>query len=204
MEDQKDYTQDIIEIRSMMERSTKFPSLSGLAGILAGVYALGGAYIVYFILDFRPVDGEDTSANTAILSEVIIVALSVLLLAVGTAVFLAAKKVARRGEKMWNASSRRLLVNLAIPLVAGGTFMLILLSKNQLALLAPMSLLFYGIALYGASKFTEDEIKALGLVQMTLGLISAYYSEYGIAFWAIGFGVVHVVYGIIMYFANER
>ena len=54
MKEEQNYIQDIAEMRSMMERSSKFLSLSGLAGIMAGIYALSGAYIAYKVFYFNP------------------------------------------------------------------------------------------------------------------------------------------------------
>lgn len=204
MKQKQDYLRDIAEIRSMMERSSKFLSLSGWAGIMAGIYALAGAYIAYSVLGFHP-DGRVYTGNVyADLWPVILLAITILILALGTAIFFSNKKAGEKGEKAWNATSRRLLVNMAVPLVAGGVLILILISKGLLGLIAPMSLLFYGLALYDAGKFTYNEVKFVGIIQMALGLISAYFIEYGLLFWAIGFGLVHIGYGLYMYFRYER
>lgn len=208
MKDTQDYIRDIDEIRSMMERSSKFMSLSGLAGVMAGIYALAGAYIAYSVFDFNPdqivYDTPISGSLSANMPEVITLAIVILILAVGTAIFLSYRKANRRGEKVWNATSRRLLANMAVPLVAGGVLILVLLSKGLIGLIAPMTLLFYGLALYNASKYTFDDVKFLGMIQMVLGLAGAWFVEYGLLFWAIGFGVVHIFYGIYMHLRYER
>jgi hypothetical protein len=91
-----------------------------------------------------------------------------------------------------------------VPLVSGGILILVLIVKDLIGLIAPLMLLFYGLALYNASKFTIDEVKFLGMTQIGLGLIASYFTEYGLLFWSIGFGVVHIIYGIYMYFRYER
>jgi len=93
---------------------------------------------------------------------------------------------------------------MAVPLLAGGILILILLSKGNIGLIAPLTLLFYGLAIYNASKFSYDEMKFLGLIQVGLGLAGCWFIDYGILLWAIGFGVVHIVYGIYMHFRYER
>jgi hypothetical protein len=208
MKEKQDYIRDIAEIRSMMERSSKFLSLSGWSGIMAGIYALLGAYVAYSVFNFNP---DEIALNTmkseslaSSLPSVIILAILILMLAVGTAIVLSYKKAIKRGETVWNPTSRRLLANMAVPLLAGGILILVLISKGFVGLIAPLTLLFYGIALYNAGKFTYDEVKILGMIQIALGLINSYFIEFGLLFWAIGFGVVHIIYGIYMHFRYER
>lgn len=208
MKEEQDYIRDIAEIRTMMERSSKFLSLSGWAGILAGLYALAGAFIAYKFFDFNPdkivYSPEDTESFPPGLLKVIFLGTGILLLAVSTAVILSTKQASKRGEKIWNATSRRLLVNMAVPLVAGGILILILLAKGLIGLIAPLTLLFYGLALFNASKVTYAEVKFLGLLQIGLGLLSAYFLPYSLLFWALGFGVLHIIYGIYLHFKYER
>lgn len=208
MKKEQDYFRDIAEIRSMMERSSKFLSLSGWAGIMAGIYALTGAYIAYTVFDFNPdqivYSTTETGSLPGNLPQVITLAILILILAIGTAIVLSYKKAEKRDEKVWNATSRRLLANMGIPLIAGGILILILLAKGFVGLLAPLTLLFYGLALYNAGKFTYNEMKFLGLIQIGLGLISSYFIEYGLLLWALGFGVVHIIYGIFIHIRHER
>jgi hypothetical protein len=201
---EQDYIRDIAEIRSMMERSSKFLSLSGLAGIMAGIYALAGAYIAYDFYAFNPDEIAYSTTDTSGSSMIILLAISVLILAIGTAIFLSYRKAKKRGDKAWNATSRMLIAHMAVPLAAGGILILVLLSKGLIGLIAPLTLLFYGLALYNASKFTYDDVKFLGLIQMGLGLTGSGFIEYSLLLWAIGFGVIHIIYGIYMHFRYER
>jgi hypothetical protein len=208
MKEEQDYIQDIVDIRSMMERSSKFLSLSGWAGIMAGIYALSGAFIAYKFLGFNP--HEIVYSNIApaglfsSLLTVIMLAFMLLILAIGTAIFFSYKKAEKKGEKLWTPISRRLLINMAVPLIAGGLLILILISKGLIGLIAPFTLLFYGLALYNAGKFTYEVVKILGLIEIVLGLLSSYFISYGLLFWAFGFGVVHIIYGIYMYYRYEK
>lgn len=208
MKEEQDYSRDIADIRSMMERSSKFGSLSGWAGIMAGMYALAGAYIAWKVLDFHPVTivGNSMEIDDVWpgLLPVIFLGMSVLTVAGCTAFFFSYKRAQQRGEKLWNATSRRLLMNMAVPMVAGGLFILILISQGLIGLIAPCTLLFYGLALYNASKFTYEEVRILGIIQIALGLISANFVEYGLLIWAIGFGLVHIIYGILIHYKYER
>lgn len=208
MKTEQEYIKDLSEIRSMMERSTKFVSLSGLSGIMAGIYALAGAYIAYpWFYQNTDTQTPDTLYAQNILGNIpslVFLGITVLVLAVGTAIYLSYRKTAREKEKLWNPTARRLLLNMSIPLVTGGLFILILISKGLVGLIAPLSLIFYGLALINASKFTFDEIKYLGITEIFLGLISSYFIGYGLLFWAIGFGLMHIAYGIYMHQKYER
>jgi hypothetical protein len=201
MKETQDHIRDIAEIRSMMERSSKFLSLSGWAGIMAGIYALAGAYIAYQFINFNP---DQIVYTIPGLLNLVILAVLILTLAIGTAIYFSYRKAHQKGENGWNATSRRLLTSMAVPLVAGGILILVLLSKGLLGLIAPLTLLFYGLALYNAGKFTYDEVKFLGIIQVVLGLISSWFIEYGLIFWAAGFGIVHIIYGIYMHFRYEK
>lgn len=201
MKEEKDYTRDIAEIRSMMERSSKFMSLSGWAGIMAGIYALAGAFIAWKVFGFNPDElfYKSTGPDSGFLSVFVLSGL-VLVLAVGTAIFDSNRKASKRGEKAWNALSRRLLSNMAAPLITGGIVVLLLISKGLLGLVAPLTLIFYGLALYNAGNFTFREVRILGIVQMILGLTGCYLIGYGLLIWAVGFGLGHMVYGIYMHY----
>lgn len=198
---QPDPARQIQEIREMMERSSKFLSLSGWAGILAGIYAIAGAWIAHRVFGFKP--DEIFYSNTN-LGELIYLAIGVLVLALITALFFSRKKASENDEAIWNATSRRLLTAMAVPLVAGGLLILIFVSKGLTGLMAPASLLFYGLALYNAGFYTIGEVRAMGYAQILLGLTGFWLIELGLLIWALGFGGIHIMYGIYMYFRYER
>ena len=208
MEQHQDYIRDISEIRSMMERSTKFLSLSGWAGIMAGIYALIGAYLAYKVFNFNPDEIIDPSFSEGGyitgLFNLILLAIAIFAMAIGTAIYFSQRRALRRNERLWNATSRRLLINMSIPLIVGGMFILIIMSKGLIGLIAPLTLIFYGLSLYIASKFAYDDLKILGLANIALGLISSYFIGCGLLLWALGFGVGHIVYGIYVHFKYEK
>jgi general stress protein CsbA len=208
MKSEQKYIKDLTEIRSMMERSTKFLSLTGWSGIMAGIYALTGASIAYKLFYFNPdaisYETLDKQAISGNFSNLFLLATGILVLAIGTAILLSQRKSRKSGERLWNSAARRLVTNMAIPLFTGGVFILILFSKGLLGLIAPLTLIFYGLALINASKFTYEEVKYLGLIEIALGLIASYFIGYGLLFWAIGFGVMHIIYGIYMHLRYEK
>lgn len=206
MEKEQDYIRDIAAIRTMMERSSKFLSLSGWAGILAGIYALIGAYIAYAYFKFNPAEVVYNSTATVFpeLLNVIVLATVLLLLSIGTAIFLSYKRARKRTEPLWNATARRMVVGTAMPLVTGGVLILVFVSYRLIGLLAPLTLLFYGLALFSAGNYTYKEVRFLGIILVLLGLIGTCFIEYGLLLWAIGFGLMHIVYGIYIHIKYER
>lgn len=194
--------QDLREIRSIMERSTKFLSLSGLSGVLAGLYALAGAYLAFDIFRNQEVLVYGIPSGEQVW-DLLLIGTTVLILAVLTAVVLSVRKAKKKGDKVWNSAAKRMLVNMAVPLVTGGILVLLLLSRGFIMLMAPVTLIFYGLALYNASKFTYSDVKYFGFVQLVLGLLGIYFTEYSLLFWAFGFGVMHIIYGIYVNYKYE-
>ena len=202
---------DLASIRNLMERSSKFISLSGLSGVLAGVYALVGAALAYNLLykgDWRiyivPAESGFSLFNNSIVFQLLLIAVGVLVLSIGTGIYFSYKKAKRKGQPLFGKVSQDLLFHMAIPLLAGGVLMLILLYRGYFGIVAPASLIFYGLALIGASNFTFTDVKFLGLCEVILGLLAACFPGYGLVFWALGFGVLHIVYGSVMYFKYDR
>lgn len=208
MKDEQDYIRDITEMRSLMERSSKFMSLSGVASIAAGIYALTGAFIIYKFFPFDPGQVIQGSAQpgtlTPELQQIIWIAIVVLISAISTAIYLSGKKAAKRREKFLSPSAIRLVKNMAVPLITGALLLVILVFKGIFGLLAPLTLIFYGLALYNAGNITYKEVKSLGLIDIGLGLIGTYYWEYGFLLWVLGFGVVHIIYGIYIHYRYEK
>lgn len=207
MATEEKYISDLTQIRSMMERSTRFLSLTGWSGIMAGVYALAGSFRAYRIISAEGSELIPLLVPTGELSglnELVLLALTVLVFALGTAILLSRLKTQKSGERLWNPAARRLVFNLAVPLVTGGIFIFIMVANGLTGLIAPASLIFYGLALLNASKFTFEELKYFGIIEIILGLLASYYFEYGLFFWALGFGIMHIVYGIYMHLKYEK
>lgn len=200
---------DLASIRNLMERSSKFISLSGLSGVLAGVYALVGAAVAYIQLQKVSYEVIHPGWHSVIypmptVINLFIIAAAVLILSICTGIYFSYKKAKRKGQALFGKASRDLIFNMTIPLLAGGGLILILLYRGYFGIIAPASLIFYGLALIGASNFTFTDVKFLGLCEVILGLLAACLPGYGLVFWALGFGVLHIVYGSVMYFKYDR
>ncbi len=200
MSQNQSFEKDIESIRQLMERSVKFLSLSGLSGILAGVYALMGSSIVYVLFQYpqAPWQYRYESIQNSI-PLLISIALAVLIASLVTGYVLAARKAGQLGVKIWDSTTRRLMINLSIPLITGGIFIVALLVSGHYGVAAPASLIFYGLALINASPNLYDEVRYLGYCEIVLGIVSSFFPGFGLLFWSIGFGVLHIVYGTLMY-----
>jgi hypothetical protein len=204
MNNENEHLETLTEIRSLMERSTKFISLSGLSGVCAGIFALLGAYAAHdYLNNTSTVILDDLYYTNTFLFFILDASLVLGLSLIGGVAF-TYRKAKKNNQLLWDATSKRLLINLLIPLVTGGLFCLILLYHNLVILIAPTMLLFYGLALINASKYTLHDIRHLGICELILGLIASVFVGYGLLFWAIGFGVFHIIYGSIMYFKYEQ
>lgn len=209
--DSNKYLEDISEIKDIMNRSSRFISLSGLSGVLAGVYALIGAALAYIRLktvsdaNYDGFSGRSSSLwSTDVVKDLALIALAVIVIAAVTGFVMTLRKSKKSGEKIWNTSSKRLVFNFLIPLFAGGTFCLVLIQYGVVGLVAPATLIFYGLACVNASKYTLGDVRYMGIAFIILGLISTQFIGYGLYFWALGFGVCHILYGSLMHFKYDR
>jgi len=211
MDQKSEHLQQINEIKNIMERSSRFISLSGLSGVFAGFSALAGAAAFYVYIhhkvgyEYRELAGRFlVSFDFDFMTFCFLDAAATLVLALSFGIFFTTRKAKAAGLTIWDRTALRFLVNLFIPLATGGIFCLILLFRfGWFGILAPCTLIFYGLALLNASKYTLDEIRWLGISEIALGLIGCLYLGYGITLWAIGFGILHIIYGLIMYIRYE-
>lgn len=198
----KNYLKDISDIKNMMNKSSRFISLSGLSGVLAGIYALIGAALAYWLVtdfsnDMLMLDGK---IFRFVMLDLILVAF----LSIVTAIILTIRKAKKQGAKIWDATSRRLVINFLIPLVVGGIYIMIILGHQKYGQTSALMLIFYGLALINASKYSIGDIRYLGLIEIALGLMSALFPGLGFWFWVIGFGVMHIIYGTWMHFKYDH
>lgn len=197
--EQKDLFKELGQIRSLMEKSSKFVSISGLSGVLIGCYALLGTLLGYFI---TASPGDETSQLPGDLTTVdifLILAILILVFSLLTGWLMARKKAKINKQSIWNITSKSLLFAVSIPLVTGGIVALLLLSQGYYNLIAGMLLIFYGLALAAGSIYTFTEVKWLGILEISLGLMAVSLPDHGLILWGLGFGVLHIIYGFIVY-----
>lgn len=189
--------EDIKHIRSMMERSSKFLSLSGMSGVSAGFFALAGAGVGHLILK------DEFSITGVQLYDFIILAVVTLILATSVGFFFCMKKAQKSGAKLWMPVTQQIIKDFSIPMIVGGIFCVILVYQQAARMVASSMLIFYGLALISAGSRTYRDIRILGACEILLGFMAGIFVCNGLLFWAIGFGVLHIVYGIIIYYKYD-
>ncbi|MEA2042112.1 MAG: hypothetical protein U9N85_06120 [Bacteroidota bacterium] len=206
MQEKNKHLEQISEIKSIMEHSSSFLSLSGLSGVFAGIFALLGAGFAFYYITaiaekpLLPSLVLDRTMLTILIADALIVL--VLTLVVGF--IMTRRNTIRKGLEIKSAASSRMLTNLMIPLGAGGFTAFIFIIQGIYSPIAGLTLIFYGLALVNASKYTLRDIRYLGLLEILLGLIALYFIGYELLVWAVGFGLLHIIYGTLMYLKYER
>jgi len=196
------YENDLTHIRQMMERSSTFISLSGLSGVGAGLVALAGCALTFYILAQHQIDYFDGKPNFysyQVIWQLALVAIVTLVLALMSGIYFTVKKSKKMGYVLWSTATKNTIKAAAIPLVSGGLFCIIVTWHHLFYLVAPSMLIFYGLALVSASKYTQSDIFWLGICQLTLGILAAVFVGYGLVFWGIGFGILHIIYGVMIH-----
>lgn len=208
----KEQLDAIKDMRNLMERSSRFLSLSGLSGVAIGIIALMGATALYLQFDLSPLNSGFENKLASIQARLddknflflIADALIVLLVAVIAGILMSINQSKKLQLPSWDLTAKRLLINLFIPLAAGGILCLIMMAKDELGYLIPATLIFYGLSLVNASKYSFDEIRTLGILQTVLGLIAAWLPDYALLLWATGFGILHIGYGLLIHTKHQN
>lgn len=197
----------LTEIRSIMHKSSRFLSLSGWSGIWAGATALVAsafAYMSYRELYLEPPVGEGLVLMSRVVFPFVVLAAATLAIAVLGALFFTWRKNRKQGEATFTAAARKLAISMMIPMCAAGLFILCFIQNRDFAYIVPASLIFYGLTLINSSKYTFSDIRYLGLSEVIIGCIALFIPEMGLYLWALGFGIMHIVYGTIMWFKYDR
>lgn len=200
------YIEDLKEIKDIMNRSSRFVALSGWSGIFAGLIAIAGSYfaITRIFTNKEYLSYQAIQLPNELILNLVVIAASTFLLALLCGLYFTHKEAIKHDQAIWDSHAKRLLVNLTIPLLTGGMVCFILLSKGLIGLMAPLSLIFYGLSLVNASKYTLNEIRSLGLMEIILGILALCFIDSALLFWLIGFGILHILYGIYMQWTTKE
>lgn len=200
------HLEDIKVIKKIMEESSRFLSLSGLSGIIAGLLAIAGAVVAKLIIDGTPMAEEwynvpftaDPAGHRAVMLLFADMG-AVLILSLVAAIFFSSRKARKSGHSAWTPVTRRMLASLLLPLAAGGLFILITLTTVPASVTVASTLIFYGLAVISAGKFTFGEIHWLGVLEVLTGLACLLLPQWSVFIWAAGFGLIHIGYGLFMH-----
>jgi hypothetical protein len=212
MKEQSEYLADIKEIRNLMEHSARFISLNALSSMIVGTIAAAGALAAYLHAPFL-IEGHTPGTGNmpvpvhnmpAAVSFYIIDALLVLIFALTASILLTIRQARKNNTPVWNKTMKQLLFHFLIPLSAGGILCIAAMTNGYYGWVAPVTLIFYGLGLFAASKYTMPGIRYLGMTEITIGLISAFFIGHGFLFWVAGFGIIHILYGICHFFVYEK
>lgn len=211
MENKTEYLEDLRIIKKVMEESSRFLSLSGLSGIFAGLIALAGAAVSVFvfldgslILNDEMFSLKSAQELSRLKTDLALLAVFVLVLSIAVSLWFSRRNAVRKNQRIWTPVSRKFLINMIVPLVTGGILIMIFLLNNEWHYIMPAMLVFYGLSLVSATKFTYNDIFYLGLIEVLCGLAAAALPAYGIILWSLGFGLLHIVYGLLLYRKYEK
>ncbi len=199
---ERDYKKDIEHIHSFMEQSSRFISLNGLSGIVIGIVALIATGLAYGFMSQNHAlnyQGTEKLYTPDLMTALIFIGVITLFIALSCGIFFTIRKSKKIKAPIWTNLTKRLLISLFIPLIAGGVFCLSLIFHHHFIMVAPTTLVFYGLALINSGKYTYNELTYLGICETVLGLIALFLPGYGLIFWALGFGLLHIIYGFLMY-----
>ena len=205
--------QALNDIRKMMEKSSRFLSLSGLSAIVVGIYACIAAVLAYWLLGNNHVVPNALSSNfpmlhintPAKLQLLITFAVILIILCIATVVIMCKQKARKNNQYLqFDRTAKRLLWNFFLPLFAGGILCLSLIWQQHYGLTSSIMLIFYGLALINASNYTYSNTRYLGYAELTLGLADSFVEGYALLFWTVGFGIFHIIYGILFYLKYEK
>jgi len=208
-QNQLETMQEISDIKRIMERSSRFISLSGLSGIAAGLCALAGAYFANtalndYYFEYNHGGGYTDKNFESLKIKLLLVAAAVLAAALILSFIFTWRRAKQNHLSIWDLTARKLMWNILIPLISGGLFILAMLQYSEWRFVAPACLIFYGLALVNGSKYTLTDIRYLGYLEIVLGLVNTQFTGYGLYFWAVGFGILHIIYGVVMWWKYER
>lgn len=201
------------DIKKIMNRSAVFLSLSGWSGILAGSICLLASLLAYqwiytdpsvSMKDYASADSLAAVFQIQLVRKLTILAILTFLLVLITVFINTRSKALKEHTKLWDPAAQKMAVALFVPIIAGAFFILGLMRNHSLQLAVPASLVFYGLGLVSTSKFTFTDIRFIGFIDITLGIITLFLPQYGLLAWAIGFGLLHIVYGFLMFNKARR
>jgi hypothetical protein len=169
-------------IRAAMERSSTFTAVPGLGGVVAGIIGLTAAIVGAM----QPTPGRWLGTWLVAACVAVVVQLVAM-----------RRKASRAGLTLTGANGRRFALGMAAPLVAGAAITYELWATGDVAALPSAWLLLYGAAVLTGGIVSVPVVRAVGASFMVVGIAAILTpSGWGDAWLAIGFGGLHVGFGI--------
>jgi len=205
-------TEELKVIRQLMERPIRFSTMSGLAAIQAGLWALLGVAGDWWV--FR----HCSSFNSALILGMGVWA-AVFVLAFAGAVLLTRRREIAQGMPFWSPVKRRILSTILPPFIAAIGLTLAICAYSLYAgaagcktkavldwtlaqglLIPAIWMLFYGVTLWQLGQFSPAEVKVLGGAFIAAGLAAAgLWQGYPCLAMGATFGAFHIIYGVVVW-----
>ena len=199
-----------------LEQSSRFISLSGFSGIFVGLCGLLGAYITHNLVSTEShtdkemleiiggFDYYNMTVHQFVGENLIFLALFTILFALLFAFYFTTLRSRRNRVPIWDEKIKRQISVLCLPNIVGAIFIMRLVLTANYGYIVPSALIFYAISLINIRRFTTGEVALLGYLLLLLGVVNLWMQGWGILFFGFGFGVLHVIYGIVTFFLYER
>ena len=181
-----------------MQQNSSYFSLSGLSGILVGIYGLLTVYMVHMLTSTYG-DGFDGSSQLPIaLLEIGILVLAVVMILVALITLrIRAKRSAKKhNEKLWSPFSKKLRFHTLILLLLFIVILAVVANKGYYSIITPLMLLLYGIFLLNLSRLV-GRLRYLAFAELILATIAYFIYDKELLFLGLGFGIFHIIYGIV-------
>jgi hypothetical protein len=172
-------------IRETMERSQSFTAVSGVGGVLMGLIALGATFLA--------VRSETTEAWVTVWMSAAVLSLGIALVAM-------TMKARAAGGSLLVGAGRKFAWNLTPPLLVGGLLTVAMTQMGAATLLPGVWLLLYGTGVVTGGAFSVRVVPLMGLAFMLVGAAALFApAAWGNLFMAGGFGLLHIVFGIVIW-----
>lgn len=186
------------DIKEMMEKSSRFTAISGWSIAVIGVLAM----VCYFCVSSIYMKSINTpqAIRTAIIFAICLLVVSF------SIVTLCSIRKAKRINRPFKLDKTigQLLFNFSLPMLVGGLFSIAMIIQGHYGLTSSIMLLFYGLALVNCHHYTAPVLRFLGYGELLLGIIDCFLVDYGFLFWLLGFGILHILFGIFFIIKYER
>ena len=171
-------------IRDTMERATSFTAVPGWGGVAMGVVALVAAGLAR-----RSADASEWLAIWVVAAA----------LAAGIGAAALVRKARRAEGYVLTRPARRFLLGYLPPIFVGALLTAALSRGTLVGALPGTWLLLYGTGLVTGGVFSVRIVPVMGACFMALGALALFSpEEWGNVWMALGFGILHIVFGLLI------